>query len=571
MHIAFSPALGETIHVAVPTRTRPSAVQLHFTATLSSAADYEQFSAGRAKLQVCDFDVHFTEPDSHHTLSLLPGDGPLNGGSKRLSLEFSVPLSGQSRFSFTYRLVYPSGETKWLGQYGHNGTLVLDRKDAEPVSLGEGWVSSDDAYIWDSGGRVVQSLEVAKLIHPADYMAFAVAKNNFLGDPKDSSLLVFVPRISSHPIMFPPTLVFGATPAATISFTSRGAITISGTGSLLFMASSGPEAITSGVINHCSSPYFRVVNNSPRHVILASVADKYPVEVAVIPLAPSNVPCQSRVPLRALAFLLPETPQFSVFSLPGYDARFFSRKLSEESDESLLLTVAPSGGRFLLAPTVGINAGDVEWQVGIMCPYTPAPLPAPADGLPTPPPSPRLHPLTHRASGTPFQSPDPSFLSLPAAGAPDADADVPAPSSASQVAARARRAGVLSYIWYIVLLFSTWLHRVFRYPRLEALPRRIAADERTPLLQPQQTTEVVVSVEEPRYVAAASTPSSAFHADVGGGKVTLLFQSVQPSPMFNVPIQFNGQNADLNVQQVSDTLFVVELDGGAGGMLKIGV
>jgi hypothetical protein len=167
---------------------------LHFKAFLSSV-DYEHVAAGHVKVQAwsdipahgrgsgewgeADFALEPPGLDSLDGFSLLPIN-PQHDGRKSLSLAFSVPVSeGQSRFSFTHRLMYPGGETKWLGQYGQNGTLVINDTDSESgLSLTEGWLSHNDAYTWDSGVRAAEDMEVAQLLHSADYNVWALGPEN---------------------------------------------------------------------------------------------------------------------------------------------------------------------------------------------------------------------------------------------------------------------------------------------------------------------------------------------------------------------------------------------------------
>lgn len=193
MHVVFSPALGETVHVSAGT-TRKHTIQLHFTATLTSA-DYEEAASGRIRLQVwSDIGRNSGEwgetefkplptplPLDEHGFSLLPGiHDQSHDIETRLAVDLSVPLSGHSSsFSFTYRILYPDGEIKWLGHYGHNGILVLDRAH-DPVILNEDWAHENDPYRWTSNGRPVQDVEVAKLSRPSDYIAYPVAENRLV-------------------------------------------------------------------------------------------------------------------------------------------------------------------------------------------------------------------------------------------------------------------------------------------------------------------------------------------------------------------------------------------------------
>jgi hypothetical protein len=215
MRVAFSPALGDTVHVSA-NGTRQTSIQLHFTARMLSLADYEQVATGRIKLQLWS-DIPSTgdsssndwsEAEFRPVQSMSPGEFSLLTGQQRdeirttLTLAISVPLSAQ-RFSFTYRLVYPTGEIKWLGQYGQNGTLLLDRIDSDRILLGEGWVPADNgAYRRDSDGRAVQDLEVATLSN-ADYTAYAVQEKRFV--VRVASVFVLI----DHPAVFwiPKTLL----------------------------------------------------------------------------------------------------------------------------------------------------------------------------------------------------------------------------------------------------------------------------------------------------------------------------------------------------------------------------
>ncbi|KAJ7462723.1 hypothetical protein B0H11DRAFT_2054004 [Mycena galericulata] len=582
MRIVFNPALGETVHVSVSGTRRPT-TELHFIAAFSAPADYEQVASGRVKLQVwsdipasgrgsgdwgeAEFKPIF--PSNDRAFSLLP---PHEEEEIRTSLAvgFSVPVSGH-RFSFTYRLVYPTGEIKWLGAYGHNGTLVLSRTNS-PVVLGKGWVVEpvdNHSHRRDSdGSSAVEDFEVAKLSHPKDYTACPAEER--LLYTKDSALVLLVPRPSPRPIVFPPTLIFGATPSGSLSFSSHGAVTTTGTGSLFFVACYADvdvEATVSRVLNHCSSPQFRVVSYTQGAIVVASSVDKYPAEVAVIPMAPSNFLTHSSLPLQSLSSLIPGGPRFCVFSSLRRYARIFSREPVDALGEDIDLTVGLSGGTFIVTPMESVNHGEEQWHIGIVSPYTH--LPVATDGLPTPPPSPRLRPLTHRISEGAFQSPDPSFLSLPAA-IPSNDRPA-SPSHLVVHGASGRRAGLLAAIRHLFIILFSWFARILgRRPGREVQPKRITdANERTPLLQ-----EPTASMEERDLRTSSSEEipadtASRISAQVGGGKTTILFQASSPAAPFTVPIQVNGRAVNLKVHRTDEDLFIVEFSS-TGGKLKIG-
>jgi hypothetical protein len=103
--------------------------------------------------------------------------------------------------------------------------------------------------------------------------------------------------------------------------------------------------------------------------------------------------------------------------------------------------------------------------------------------------------------------------------------------------------------------------------------RRIT-DERTPLLQETSHAQprVEVSIEDNAQQASSSRQpdASGISVDIGSGETTLLFYTAHPTSSFDVPIQLNGRNADINVHKFNDELFVVDFSSSTGGSLKIG-
>ncbi|KAJ7655157.1 hypothetical protein DFH06DRAFT_1201733 [Mycena polygramma] len=567
MRIVFTPALGETVHVSSG-RSRKSTTQLHFTATILDSTDYEQVASGRVKLQVWS-DIgrngEWGEAEfkpiptplalSEHALSLLPASNQPNAVENKLAIDFSVPLSDGQRFHFTYRIlpVDPSGEIQWLGHYGQNGVLVLGAHD--PLILGEEWTSDRESYRRNPDGRV-HDLEVARLSHPSEYIAYPVAEHSFLY-PKDSSLIVLVPDLSCDPVIVPPTLVFGATPSGSISLTPHGSITVSGAPALSLIVCESPEdteVVVSGVINHCSSTRCRVVSYAPGVLVLASAADKYPVEVAIIPTTTWNPIIHSSLTLRSLASLISGRSPFFVSSLDHRNARFVP---SEIGEESIPFAAGQLGGQFVLSSARAFTHGEEEWQVGIMS-SSPTPSLSP-EGLPTPPPSPRSRSL-------PLRQP-PSSVSLRAASL---DAQTPSGSSSQLVLHPKRRTGVLAVIGHLFMVLLTWITSLFGGPRVEVQPKRIA-NERTPLLQEPSYAQLPTTQDDAHHDPSnKKSRASGLSIEVGSSETTLLFQPEHTSTVFVVPIQLGGQNIDFDVQRLNNGIFVVHLSSTTGGSLTIG-
>lgn len=169
MQLTFSPALGEqTFLKAAPLASgRPAAPQsILFRATFDSRESFLKAQAdgvrvelwsdvpaeGRSRGQWGASQFKTLEPgnaQAEETSTFLPmaveeEDLPEN----TLFVHLRVPLGNyiDARFWFTYRLVHPSGEIQWLGEFGRNGELVIE-KGLPGVDLREGWnIAEDGTY-----------------------------------------------------------------------------------------------------------------------------------------------------------------------------------------------------------------------------------------------------------------------------------------------------------------------------------------------------------------------------------------------------------------------------------------
>jgi hypothetical protein len=128
MTITFAPALGETIDISAP-----SSIFIDFEAILSRPLKQGE------RLQLwSNLPTPSLSPGSWGAQDLLPRDGL----PQTLALRANCPLeleqdSTSQKFSFTYRIVRPSGQIEWLGQYGQNGRIVVHRNLEALVPLTE--------------------------------------------------------------------------------------------------------------------------------------------------------------------------------------------------------------------------------------------------------------------------------------------------------------------------------------------------------------------------------------------------------------------------------------------------
>lgn len=208
MHFSFTPAVGEAVRVSVPL-WHTTNVQLHLTASLSSQ-DYHEFTRDGAKLQLWSDipsngrnvgewgELNFQGPrddeptngSGTHEISLLPVDKEQQEEKSTFSLLLSVPLLSESHvFSFTYRVAYPSGDYRWLGSYGHNGSLTLDRLDSH-LKLGEGWRNHDGNISWSADGRLVEEFHVAKISSPKEWTVWGIGSDRLVQSTNQPSFTI---------------------------------------------------------------------------------------------------------------------------------------------------------------------------------------------------------------------------------------------------------------------------------------------------------------------------------------------------------------------------------------------
>lgn len=193
MSIVFAPKLGDNLQLTVP--SIQDTITLRFTAQLSAQL-HTQFKLDRVRVQLWSdlpslahtSDGNWREFDFQDetkvddlplriNMSLTASANSLHTTTKHfLVLQVAIPApSQQVQYSFTYRLVYPSGEVKWLGLFGQNGTLVLTQAhDSHPaLSLLDGWKSTiGNTREYYASGSESTPVEIAKF-SPTDYRVWA--------------------------------------------------------------------------------------------------------------------------------------------------------------------------------------------------------------------------------------------------------------------------------------------------------------------------------------------------------------------------------------------------------------
>ncbi|KAG6902318.1 hypothetical protein C0995_001697 [Termitomyces sp. Mi166 len=400
MHIVFKPALSETNHIPID---EPPAL-LNFTATLS-VADYHELERDGSRVQLwsdipfegspvpyhewtsCDFGLKAAAGGIHlpsfqeTSVGLLDDDDLPSPGTIILTLQLLVPPPGEDqRFSYTYRILHPGGEIKWLGEFGQNGTLVCEHTETI-LGLGTGWSRKEGMYVW-TGRSIPTDIPVLRLANPDEYLAWTVGG-------KDGAFLAFLTtQRNSRLVSVPLEYIVCASPNSVMHVESEKTITVSGDGPLVMSSlprqQSDLRLLKSMILQHCSPE--RVVATllgEETEYLLITTRDMLPVQGITITTSNLVHSTPLSIPTNTLRSLLPSqtTSTFLLFAPHTFRAHLVTNV------DTVTFT---SPGPLLLSPAFNITS---RVHVSILSPHKSAQLIEPTTGiLPTPPPSPEWVP-----------------------------------------------------------------------------------------------------------------------------------------------------------------------------------
>ncbi|THV06088.1 hypothetical protein K435DRAFT_849525 [Dendrothele bispora CBS 962.96] len=457
MPVSFIPALGDAVRIHLPlwhtTSKQASTAQLQFTAFLDDH-EFQQLKNGM-KVQIwtnipsderrngewgaMDFELDDELFSIQHDSSAIPlsfGPSSVYGSARDaahespntesrhvLTAKFSVPVSTSGNsFSFTYRLLYPSGEERWLGSYGQNGTLYLgisSKPDESGFALENDWAltNSDSVPLWQwRSDSVVKDLRVAEFLHPEDWSVCCVGKEGTLEgpDPANPTHLFVVPRVRPYSILRPKTFAFRTSSDISLSTacTPGGSnayevlkIFASGSGSIFLEVCDLGNSSIKRILSTHSETLKQIPSSSGCHIVLVhSPSDAHPFNGTIVPLIPSSQRAVVQIDLAALASLLgPNVAKFALFAPSDFGVRFVDLENGQDQPGfgQISFSVSPVGGQFTLSPVYSLPNGDYEEdvkdvKVSILSPHSVHVKESSADDfLPTPPPSPHLRPIAH--------------------------------------------------------------------------------------------------------------------------------------------------------------------------------
>jgi hypothetical protein len=180
MTISFNPPLDTATVLAVPSSYRDGAeLDLCFSAKFTSAdapAPTERVElwsnipvSGRAAGSWGA--LEFVDEDSDEAQD--------HGSSQehttlRLRFTTHIPARG-TQFSYTYRIMSADGSTRWLGQYGRDGVLLIERADPRiKLTPGLGWSVRPSGETTAENIQDAYEAEVARLNPDLAWSAWTV-------------------------------------------------------------------------------------------------------------------------------------------------------------------------------------------------------------------------------------------------------------------------------------------------------------------------------------------------------------------------------------------------------------
>lgn len=447
VNIAFTPALGDAIQVPISDCCDElDTVAVRFAAVLGYQ-EYRQVVEGHLKVQVWsdiaspdvqgwrayDFEVppgSASQQDkegpgssgavsatgiSDNRVVLRPAGTSSSSGERRSShddgsqrLEASVRVSVRNarNFSFTYRVVYSSGDIEWLGTYGHNGYAEVIRENLKGLNLSKGWSEAGRIFTLDGTNDSPVTIAAFDNVEEYDIWAFprGLSSLDRSSEGEDAELLLAIPR-QFGVYTRNPSYVIHASPGAVMHLDTSaevGSLQAYGSGNIMVHACYDLSRLQSLLhlrpLQYGGRVELKVLpeddGSAPCLVVSSSSSSRgrTPIKVVLIPIAPTLHEVEVRVGIDALAQGLGD--QVALVSGTTTDVHFLSGPFV---DQTCTFVVPKHGGEFLLSPVhdFGIekDASDA-CQIAFLTPHSD--VTQALEGLvvlPTPPPSPQIQML----------------------------------------------------------------------------------------------------------------------------------------------------------------------------------
>ncbi|KAI0359125.1 hypothetical protein OH77DRAFT_1575685 [Trametes cingulata] len=446
MQLTFSPALGEQTVLKVAPKAsgsqRPAAQSVLFRATFESRESLLKARADGIKVELWSdvpvegrswgewgaaqfgpLESESTPNEEVPTFSLgdaAEADDPVRENSLYVRLRVSLHDHVGARFSFTYRLVYPSGEVRWLGEFGRNGELAIER-GLPGVDLREGWnISDDGTYRTHAfpGERVL-----GQLVDPEAWVCWSWNPHSlptFTGarEASEGMAMVLSPRTYARDVNVPRPLVFVASHSTTLKISEQGKIVLHSSSPFARVSFSVLEhsrELLDGVAALCNGEVIAFDDDSA--VLSCRRADaEHPIHLVVLPMS-DHLGESAFIPLTSRA-LPKETSAWDGLVLSSPDMRVVKAVSAPKSDGKPLAFIGSSGFQLVVAPLHELTVDSGVIRAALLTPHKDLALKVDrsvAQTLPTPPPSPPRSsaPIPAAAESRRSSSPSPKVSTPP--------------------------------------------------------------------------------------------------------------------------------------------------------------
>ncbi|GJE87755.1 hypothetical protein PsYK624_038380 [Phanerochaete sordida] len=411
MHISFNPGIGTYTVLHVP---EVGDAHLRFTASFQSREALEQARCEGIRVEMwTNMPVNGGHGDWHAVPFVYPEDPAAEqsadftlaptadapaGNGRDMYLDMVVPgsLCG-ARYSFTYRLDRPWGGLEWLGAWGHNGDLVIERREERFVPA-EGCFLKDGVVV--RGGEA-EGAPAIQLKEPLNWSIWSFDEEGWATyssrvDTPASKAVVLLPRLtgdfSFRRISQPIFLSAGSEPSSAVSVSAEGEVLGHNASKLTILALDAADFVDKarellpGLVFTDKRDGYAIFKS---HIVEASA----PASISVVPVICTGANRETRL---TYDDLLAECPHISKEKTILVDVAqpAFITVPTEHSD--LSVKIGPYGGNFILTPLHVLEQAseEVPWNLAILSPSSFARIATETSGeelarlLPTPPPSP---------------------------------------------------------------------------------------------------------------------------------------------------------------------------------------
>ncbi|KAI0336093.1 hypothetical protein GY45DRAFT_1316156 [Cubamyces sp. BRFM 1775] len=437
MQLTFSPALGEqtVLKVAPVASGRPASQSVLFKATFNDRETLLKARADGVKVEVwSDIPVDgrsygewgalpFREleatsvPHGAPCFSLASDAQDEDDGAHRensLYVHVRAPFHEHIRahFHFTYRLVYPSGEVKWLGEFGRNGELVIEQ-GLPGVDLREGWnISDDGTYRTHAfpGDRVLGYLTDPRAWSCWSWQSSSLPKFTGASEASEGLAMVLPPRPYAREVNVLRPLVFVASHSTSLKITEQGQIILHSSSPFARVSFSVLEHsrdLLEGIVSLCGGEVAAFDDDA---AVLACCVPgaELPMHLVILPMI-DNLDGRSVFPLKASA--LPKAvAEWDGMVLSSPDMQTVKFVPGAVPQKDVVAWVGAAGGELIVSPAREAVVGPRTCHVALLTPHQGLLAEidrSVAQTLPTPPPSPPPSSAQSRTPADPPQEPRP--------------------------------------------------------------------------------------------------------------------------------------------------------------------